>query len=60
VPFEILGVTLTDEIASRLLGKQRETTLMQLPIHIGGAMTKGRLRIDPDAEGGWRAVKKGE
>ena len=60
VPFETLGVTLSDDIAMRLVGKHRETVLMPLPIHIGGAMTKGRLRIDADAEFGWSAVKKGE
>jgi hypothetical protein len=60
IPFETLGVTLTDDVVRRLVGRHRETVLMQLPIHIGGAMTKGRLRIDAEAEGGWRAVKRGE
>ncbi len=60
LPFETLGVALSDAVATRLFGKHRETVLMQLPIHIGGAMTKGRLRIDANAEFGWSAVKKGE
>lgn len=57
LPFEPLGVKLDPEQAQRLLGKAHETVLMKLPVDIGGAVTKGRLIIDTEAEGGWRGVK---
>ena len=62
LPFEPLGVALDPEQAARLLGKQRQTVLMKLPVDIGGAMARGRLVIDPEAPGGWvgRKHRKGE
>lgn len=60
VPFAPVGVALDEDAAKRLFSRHRETVLMKLPIDIGGAVTKGRIRIDPAAAGGWRAVKRGE
>jgi DNA topoisomerase-3 len=60
LPFETLTVRLTDKMVIRLIGRHRETTLMKMPIGIGGAVIQGRLRIAPDADGGWRAVRKGK
>jgi hypothetical protein len=57
LPFRPLGVDIGAEQAERLLGKQRATVLMKLPVDIGGAITRGRLVIDAAAEGGWRGEK---
>jgi len=58
LPFEPLpGVPLDDAQATRLLGKHRQTVLMKLPIGIGGALTKGRLVLDPQQSPAWHAAK---
>jgi len=60
VPFDPVGVPLDVDSAKRLFSRHRETVLMKLPIDIGGAVTRGRIRIDGESPGGWRAVKRGE
>ncbi len=62
LPFNPLDTELPEDQAQRLLGKKRETVRMKLPLGIGGVLRLGRLRIDPEAQGGWVAVReeKGE